>query len=241
MPQPDAPPLIGITGRRKAAGAIAGFPDTLGTLDIDLFLADYGRDVRAAGGLPVLLPVSADVADYGAHLDGLVLTGGADVTPGRYGAEPDGRGSYEPERDAQELALFEMALAANVPVLGVCRGLQVINVATGGTLHQDVPPHSRYDDPSGTVHPVSFGEGTRLGGLYGPRIEVNSLHHQAVDGVGSGLAVTARADDGTVEGLEMEGRDVVAVQWHPELRPTTEPVFDWLVAAAASHRSSGGT
>lgn len=233
-------PLIGITGRRRSAAQIEGFPSSLGALEIDLFLADYGTDVRLAGGLPVLLPVAADATEYLPHLDGLVLTGGADIVPGRYGSEPDGNGIYEPERDAQELVLFEAALAAAVPTLGICRGLQLINVAAGGTLHQDVPTHACYDDPTGTVHRVRFEAGSRLASVYGTsELDVNSLHHQTVDALGPGLAVTARADDGTVEGLELAGRDVIAVQWHPEMRPTTEPVFTWLVDRARLGAEAG--
>jgi putative glutamine amidotransferase len=126
-----------------------------------------------------------------------------------------------------------------MPVLGVCRGLQILNVAAGGTLHQDVPEHSRYDIPVvDHVHDVSISTGSRLAEIYGNSLGVNTLHHQTVDEVGSDLTVTATAPDGTVEGLEMVGRDVIAVQWHPEMLEGIDPVFAWLVERARSNMSS---
>lgn len=205
-----------------------------------MYLSGYAQSVLAAGGLPVYVPLDVDPRPYLDHLDALVLTGGADVEPGRYGHQPDGNGHYEPERDDLELGLLAAAVDRQVPVLGICRGLQVLNVLTGGTLHQDVPPHARYDlDPGEAVHRVAFEPGTVLHGLYGAGTEVNSLHHQSVDRLGAGLVVAARADDGTVEGLEVPGADVLAVQWHPEMRPAAEPVFAWLVERARARRATG--
>lgn len=212
---------------------MAGFPRTLGPLDVDLYLADYGREVAAAGGLPVLLPTDGDPRPYIDRLDGLLLTGGADVEPARYGAEPDGNGDYEPRRDELELTLLAAALDVGLPVLGICRGLQVLNVHAGGTLVQHLPSHARFDvDPAQVTHQVTSEPGSRLHELYGPVVDVNSLHHQAVEAVGRGLAVTGRADDGTVEALELDGSSVLAVQWHPEMRDVHEPVFGWLIDEA---------
>lgn len=240
MPSPANRPRIGVTGRRRKAGEIARFADSLGHLDADLYLANYNQYVLEAGGLPVLIPLDGDPLDYLPHLDGLLLTGGTDLQPHHYGDSPDGSGTYEPERDEVELRLLVGALEALLPTLGVCRGLQLLNVATGGTLHQDVPAHSRYDvDPAGTVHEVTFSEHSRLRLLYGEGTEVNSLHHQTVDRLGEGLVVTGRAHDGTIEGMEMRGRDVIAVQWHPEMRPQREPVFDWLVKRASPSPPTG--
>lgn len=234
-------PLIGLPGRRKTGAQIAGFPPSLHHLDLDLYLADYARSVLAAGGLPVHLPMDGDPTRYLPHLHGIVLTGGADVEPGHYQATPDGNGDYEPDRDALELALLEGSLNADLPVLGICRGLQILNVHAGGTLHQHQPDHARYDiPPNSRSHEVRFEPATRLGLLYtgapgrtepaaGP-ISVNSLHHQTVDRVGDGLAVSATAPDGVIEGLEWPGRDVIAVQWHPEMLRQPEPVFDWLIS-----------
>jgi putative glutamine amidotransferase len=237
-------PLIGLTGRRRSAAAIAGFPASLHGLAIDLYLADYAREVLAAGGLPVNLPMDADPLDYLAHLDGILLSGGADLHPARYGAEPDGNGDYEPDRDALELRLLAGARERELPVLGICRGLQLINVAAGGTLHQHVAEHARYDvAPDTHVHEVTFEADSLLGSLYqstpmnrgtssASARPVNSLHHQTVDRVGDGLVVVARSADGTVEGLETPDGSMVAVQWHPEMLSTPEPVFGWLIEAA---------
>lgn len=236
-----AKPLIGLPGRRKTGAQVSGFPDSLHGLDIDLYLADYARSVLAAGGLPVHIPMDGDPAEYLPHLHGIVLTGGADIAPERYDAEPDGNGDYEPERDALELSLMDASLANDLPVLGICRGLQILNVYAGGTLHQHRPDHARYDvSPNSRVHEIRFEPASRLGLLYtgGPgrdtpvdgAISVNSLHHQVVDQVGDGLKIAATDQDGVVEGLELPGRDVLAVQWHPEMLNEPEPVFSWLVS-----------
>jgi putative glutamine amidotransferase len=230
---PPSAPLIGVVGRRRKARDISGFDRGLVDFDADVYLANYHRDVLAAGGLPIPIPLDGDPRRYVPHLDGLLLTGGADIEPARYGDVPDGAGHYEPERDATELAIFDEALAADLPVLGICRGLQVVNVAAGGSLNQDVPSHScSYDEPDVDAHRVSFEQHSRLSLLYGGSTQVNSLHHQTVDRLGEGLVVTGRADDDVVEAIELPGRDVIAVQWHPEMRSQVEPVFGWLIKRA---------
>ena len=233
-----ARPLIGLTGRRKPASDVAGFPASLGSLSIDLYLPAYAEAIARAGGLPVHLCFEAEPSHILGRLDGLVLTGGADIDPSRYGAKPEWRpyGS-EAVRDEHEFCLLELALADDVPVLGICRGLQVLNVSCGGTLDQDVPAHARYDvGPDVESHDVELARGSILHALYGPRHRVNTLHHQTVHDVGRGLEVTARADDGTVEGLEMTGRPVLAVQWHPEMMQDalSDPVFTWLIRHASA-------
>ena len=136
----------------------------------------------------------------------------------------------EPERDAFELALLDAAAAADVPVLAICRGLQVVNVWRGGTLHQHVPEHGLFEEPPDKLqHEVTFTPGSVLAGVYGRSVMVNSLHHQTVDRLGEGLEITAEAPDGTVEGLECRDTPVVAVQWHPELLPEPDPIFDWFI------------
>lgn len=230
------PPLIGLPGRRKQALEISGFPEMMAKSDVDLYMADYARGVIEAGGIPVHIPIDVDPAAVGERLDGIVLPGGTDIDPILYGAEPDpDLLPLEPERDDLELSLLSAALEAEVPVLGICRGIQVLNVHQGGTLHQHVPEHGRFDLPiDSTIHQVSFAEGSTLHELYGPSAQVNSLHHQTVADLGRDLAITAQAEDGTIEGVEM-GDHVVAVQWHPEMMPTrpTDPIFGWLVNRAS--------
>lgn len=189
--------------------------------------AGYHRLVQRAGGTAVLLP--PDRPDRApavvARLDGLVIAGGPDVEPARYGARPHPRtGPPYRERDAWELALIEAALAGGTPLLGVCRGMQLLNVALGGTLVQHLPDtvgHGGHAGPPGVFgrHLVTPVPGTRLGALLPGAMTVPTFHHQAVDRLGRGLVVCARAQDGTPEALEPRADDggfVLAVQWHPE-------------------------
>ena len=225
-------PLIGLPGRRKRIGDIDGFPSSLGELHVDMYFADYARGVYAAGGMPVHLPLDADPADWVHHLDGLVLTGGADIDPARYG-HANTASDVEPARDTVEFALYETALADGIPVLGICRGFQLINIHAGGTLHQDVPAHARYDlPPSTAVHELAIEPGSIVHALFGDSHRVNSLHHQTAAELGTGLRVTARAEDGTPEAIEVAGERVLAVQWHPEMMDHHDPTFRWVVDAA---------
>jgi len=227
-----AAPLIGLPGRRTKAADINGFPEALGSIDVDIYLADYSRAVIDAGGLPLHLPLDVEPSRFIEHLDGLILTGGADVDPGRYGAE-NSASIIEVQRDDIEFELLELALVAGMPVLGICRGLQVLNVHAGGTLNQDVPSHARYDvDPAERIHSATIVRGSQLNRIYGDQVRINSLHHQTVDNVGSGLRVVARGDDGVIEALEMDDLPVVAVQWHPEMLNEVEPIFAWLIDMA---------
>ena len=231
-------PLIGLTGRRKTGAQLVGQPESLTHLDGDWYYADYARGVLAAGGLPVHLPLDVDPALFIDRLDGVVISGGADVGPERYGAIPaETADPVETERDDFELALLDAATTSALPVLGICRGLQVMNVHAGGTLHQHIPEHARYDvSPTGPIHDISIVDGSAIAELYGASHKVNSLHHQTVDRVGAHFAVTATHDDGTVEGLEHDSLPMIAVQWHPEMLDTrdTDPVFRWIVEQAAS-------
>ena len=225
-------PLIGLPGRRKRGNQIEGFPGPLSGLDIDIYLADYARGIIEAGGIPVHIPMDLDPLALLPHLQGLLFTGGADLEPSLYGQEPAGS-TWESERDQLEIALLSAALDQRIPVVGVCRGLQLLNVVAGGTLHQDVPEHSRYDVPvDAEVHDVTIEPGTKLAEIYGTGLGVNTLHHQTVDSVGQNLVVTARSSDGTVEGLELADHEVIAVQWHPEMMRVTDPIFSWLVERA---------
>ncbi|MFI0220097.1 gamma-glutamyl-gamma-aminobutyrate hydrolase family protein [Streptomyces lydicus] len=222
-------PLIGIsTYQQEASWGVWTMPAAL-------VPAGYPRLVQRAGGLAALLPPGdpATAAGAVARLDGLVIAGGADVAPARYGAEPDPRtGPPSPDRDAWELALIEAALADGVPLLGICRGMQLLNVALGGTLVQHLDGHA---GPPGVFdrHAVEPVPGTLLGRTLPEPVSVPTYHHQAVDRLGSGLLPSAHAADGTIEALELPaGRGfTLAVQWHPEAGDDTR-VMEALVAAA---------
>ena len=201
----------------------------------------YGEAVAKAGGLPVILaPVGPEAIDAILdRLDGLCLSGGPDLHPSTYGAEPAPElGPTEPDADAFELQLARRATARGIPVLGVCRGMQVLNVAAGGTLRQHLPDH-RQDVPGDrTTHSVRIARTSRLRALTGrATVEVNSFHHQAPDRVGQGLRISARSTDGVVEGLEdPRAHFHVGVQWHAECltdRPEQLALFEGLVQAAA--------
>ncbi|MFF8832895.1 gamma-glutamyl-gamma-aminobutyrate hydrolase family protein [Streptomyces sp. NPDC015131] len=195
----------------------------------------YPRLVQSAGGVAAMLPPDAPglAAEVVARLDGLVVAGGADVDPERYGAERDPRtGPAAPERDAWELALIRAALTAGTPVLGVCRGMQLLNVALGGTLVQHLDGHTGGVGVFGT-HAVKPVPGTRYASLVGDTVTVPTYHHQAVDRLGGDLTPSAHADDGTVEALELPGdRWALGVQWHPEMDADLR-VMKGLVAAAS--------
>jgi putative glutamine amidotransferase len=235
-------PLIGLTGRRKRGSQVAGFPTNLDGVELDVYVNDYARAVTEAGGLPVHLPLHADPADYAGSLDGLLLSGGTDVDPARYGAEPDPSAyAPEPARDHLELGFVDVAADEDLPVLGICRGVQVLNVWGGGSLRQHVPVHARFDVPPGDrVDELTIAAGSVLHALYGPRLAVNSLHHQTIEQVADGWTVSARSSLGDVEALEWPGHDVIGVQWHPELLDTrdADPIFGWLVERAARRAST---
>jgi putative glutamine amidotransferase len=236
-----ARPLIGLTGRRKPARDVAGFPESLHQLPVDLYLAGYAQGVIEAGGIPLHLPLDLaldDIESVLQRLDGMVFTGGADIDPSEYGAAPSWMPyDSEPLRDAHERSVLATAIGRGLPTLGICRGLQLLNVQQGGTLHQDVPAHARYDvPPDHEAHDVRFVEGSQLHRLYGPTAKVNTLHHQTIDRLGSGLTIGALADDGTIEAIELQGKPVLAVQWHPEMMQSraVDPAFAWLVQTASA-------
>lgn len=196
----------------------------------------YLRAIEAAGGLPVVLPPLGDAEAFLDRLDGVCLSGGPDLDPEAYGAgrHPE-LGPTEPGLDAFELALARAADARGLPLLGVCRGAQALNVARGGTLHQHLPLHCQTEPATATTHAVRVEPGTRLERLFGGgALPVNSFHHQAVDRLGAGLTAVAFAADGTVEAIEGAGpRFVLGVQWHAEGLPAHGVLFEALVEAAA--------
>lgn len=193
-------------------------------LPADYLRAAYSSACEAVGLLPVLLPVTDDNAVRDAQLDaidGLILTGGLDIHPRFYGEcelHPETEATEE-RRDAHELALARAAVARDLPVFGICRGLQLLNVALGGTLHQHLPNHRQEPHTSETAHPLRLAPGSRLSRILGDAdmLAVNSHHHQAACSGAPGLLVSARDEDGVVEALEKpDARFVLAVQWHPE-------------------------
>jgi gamma-glutamyl-gamma-aminobutyrate hydrolase PuuD len=212
-------------------------------LDAALIPYDYVRALEGAGARVLLVPPDADgVEETLDALDGILFSGGADLDPAAYGAEahPETNG-VRPERDRAELALLEGALARDMPVLAVCRGVQVLNVARGGDLVQHLPEvvgNESHREVKGAFseHPVRIEDESRLGGVLGDRTPVKSSHHQGLGRVGEGLREVAWADDGTVEALEdPERRFAVGVLWHPEAGEDMK-LFEALVAEARAYK-----
>ncbi|MER6069081.1 gamma-glutamyl-gamma-aminobutyrate hydrolase family protein [Streptomyces sp. NPDC001817] len=209
-------PLIGISTYLES-GARWGVWE----LDAALLPSGYPRLVQRAGGLAAMLPPDTPerAAETVARLDGLVIAGGPDVDPARYGAEREPRtGPPALARDAWELALIEAALDAGMPVLGICRGMQLLNVALGGTLVQHLEGHAEVVGVFGG-HPVKPVPGSLYAGIVPEETTVPTYHHQAVDRLGTGLVPSAYAADGTVEAVELPADRgwVLGVQWHPEM------------------------
>ena len=244
-------PIIGITcdldpgtGRESRA---PGHP-------MHVLYDDYVRAVATAGGVPILLPAAAQgdsTAAYARIIHGLLIPGSpTDVDPAYYGEEPHPRlGPVNPRRTSFELAIVRQALARGLPLFGICGGAQVLNVALGGSLYQDIPSqvskaykHSGSPDPS---HLVDLVPGTRLAAIL-PMQEtrVNSLHHQAIKVPGRGMAVSASARDGIIEAVEVSTRPfVIGVQWHPERLfaddEASRRLFSAFVQVAATHAHEG--
>lgn len=194
------------------------------------FLPDgYVEAILGAGGYPVLLPGSANlstVEPYLKKIQGLLLSGGVDVDPYHFNEEPaPGLGEIVPERDAFEIMLVKAALKEHMPVLGICRGIQVMNIAYGGTIIQHIPAraekslkHAQSAPRYHSTHSITVAEGTKLYRLFGSgKVRVNSFHHQAVKKLAPGFKVSAKAPDGIIEAIEStKHKFVLGVQWHPE-------------------------
>lgn len=240
-----AKPLIALTcGRRNLATEAGALQTVLTGCDMQ-----YVDAVVRAGGAPLLVPCVSDpqiLEAVAGRTDGVLLTGGGDVSPMEYGEEPHPKTSLQdPVRDALELGLARLAVERGLPLLGVCRGIQTLNIALGGTLVQDIPSqvtgallHSaRPVVPTG-IHSVSVEPGSLLARVMGEApLAVNSYHHQAVKDLGRGLRVNCTALDGVIEGVEAEdGRPILAVQFHPEELAARDArfqsLFDWLVREA---------
>lgn len=231
-------PLIAVTGRRAAQVPILRFSATLAAEAIC-------ESVWAAGGEPVILhPPAADPLAEIPHrlevFDGVLLPGGADMEPGRYGAQPAQETTDTVAfQDDFDLAVTTALLDTDIPMLAICRGMQVLNVALGGTLHQHLPQIVHHN----SIHGVQVAAGSRLHGIVGTTsIEVSSYHHQAIDRLGAGLIVTATSADGVIEAVEHRRADIVAVQWHPEDRhavsPTDAALFADLIDRARKRKAN---
>jgi putative glutamine amidotransferase len=236
-------PVIGISAHPRIVEIATG-PALLHTAS-----RFYVDAVERAGGVPIILPVlDPDAVDQFLPLvSGILLTGGGDVAPSRYGAHPVAEThGVDPLRDAFEIRLIQAAIEADMPLLATCRGMQVLNVAMGGSLVQHVPhatgqEHDRVDRWHEGVHRVKIEPDSHLADALGTtEMNVNSIHHQAVDQAAPGTRAVAWAEDDTVEAIEVPGSPhIVAVQWHPELLedwPEHQGLFRQLVEHAAGRR-----
>lgn len=217
-------------------------------------LEGYPRAVLEAGGLPLILPIAHPASTlteaYLDAIDGLLLTGGADIHPAFYGQIVLERcGEIDEERDRFEVELVHAARSRDLPLLGICRGLQVVNVALGGSLYQDLsyrnatdPAHQSPRERRGeSAHQIAITEGSRLADILGVReLRVTSTHHQIIRDLAPGLTINAVAPDGVIEGIEGPGRLLLAVHWHPERMFTSQAeqlaLFRALVDEAATFR-----
>jgi putative glutamine amidotransferase len=247
-------PLIGVTTSEvRAAEKVHQVPEGEPRVREMALGLTYMRAVEAAGGLPMVIPPMDEEAIEPLldRLDGICLSGGPDLDPQNYGADPHAElGPTEPDLDRFELAVAHRADARGMPILAICRGTQALNVVRGGVLHQHLPevsaeiPHRQQTPGTETSHPVRVTRGSRLAAALGYErelevaddLDVNSFHHQAIDRLGEGLEVTARAPDGTIEAVEDPRREfVIGVQWHAETlvhRPYEATLFQSFVEAS---------
>jgi putative glutamine amidotransferase len=232
-------PVVGITSyAQEASWGVWRLPAALIPLD-------YVDAIERAGGRALVIPPAEEgVSETLDALDAIVFSGGADVDPAHYGAEPHPEtDTPQARRDAAEMTLLQAALERDMPTLAICRGFQLLNVARGGDLVQHLPEEVGHDDHKQipgefAVHPVEVKEGSRLGGIVGATPRVTSHHHQALGRVGDGLVEAAWAADGTLEGVEDPShRFVVGVQWHPEAGEDAA-LFEALVAQAREYRAA---
>jgi len=236
---PATPPLIGLTTYAESArhGAWEEYAA--------LLPMTYVTSVIRSGGCPVLLPPSpTGSATVLAVLDGLIITGGPDVDPNLYGAEPHAEtDTPRLERDTWEIALCQLALSEDIPLLAICRGLQILNVALGGTLHQHLPDVTGTDGHREVVGQMSttriqLDPESSCGSILGSETWGLCHHHQAIDRLAPGMQAVGFAADGTVEAAELRGYEfALGVQWHPEDSPEDDRLFRSLIAAAAKYRA----
>jgi putative glutamine amidotransferase len=241
-------PIIAVSAYRLPVGRVTGWPrGAIAAPDV------YVDAILRAGGMPALIPWTRDtsVEDILERFDGLLLIGGGDVEPARYGA-PSHQSVYgvDPLRDEFEIGLARKAATEELPVMAVCRGIQLVNVAFGGTLHQHLPDlpglhsHGRPQEEEPWVdHEVKVSESSRIAEATGRATLIGrASHHQGIDRVGEGLSAVAWTDDGVVEAIEADRGWVVGVQWHPEQTAADDPaqqaLFDALVTRAGERRAA---
>ena len=235
FPEAQRRPVIGITGN---------FGENTCKL-----ASGYYRSIQKAGGVPVIIPPLADtdsIINTLEHIDGLVLSGGADYNPLYGGEEPiPALGGINSERDLPELLITRLAYNRQIPILGICRGIQTLAMALGGKVRQDISQsavkHSQDADRSEPTHSVTVEQGSTLFNIYNKeeRLFVNSFHHQAVGDAGQKFRVTATAPDGTIEAIEStEYKSILGVQWHPECLTEGLPLFEWLINEATAYRDA---
>jgi len=242
-------PIIGITtGERVIPTTASAREEKVVSSPIEYF-----RSVTRSGGSPIFLPPTADAAAVEAameRIDGLLLSGGGDINPAEYGEAPhEATKRPQQSRDLTEFAATRIALECGMPILGICRGIQILSVALGGSLIQDIPSqvpgaikHNARPNEPRVSHDIRISSGSFLARILGvEEARVNSSHHQSANRSGKGLRFSARAPDGVIEGMELEdGRPILGVQWHPERTydktPLSRKLFDWLVAEAVKWR-----
>ena len=238
FPEADRQPVIGITGNYDDLTCKLG--------------QGYYKSVVAAGGVPVIIPPVADtdtIVNTLSRIDGLILSGGGDFNPLWTGEEPSTKlGGINKERDLPELLITRLAYNRQIPMLGICRGIQTLAIALGGEVAQDISDkatvkHSQNADRSEATHTVIIESDSKLAQIYNDeRIAVNSFHHQAVKAPGDKFRVVAKATDGIIEAIEStEFKSILGVQWHPECLETGLPLFQWLVAEASAYRQAHQT
>lgn len=217
-------PIIGITANSTYVSD-GGYPEPY---KVNCSPRNLSKAISAAGGIPVVIPVNDPILiqRYAGIIDGLILSGGQDVSPVFYGEDPREKiGATYPKRDDSEVALAKAVIATEKPVLGICRGLQLLNVIHGGTLYQDLSEnaevfvkHRQETDTNHPIHKVKVDTTSYMGTFLSDEVSVNSLHHQIIRELGNGFKATATSNDGVIEAFESidENMNVLAVQWHPE-------------------------
>jgi putative glutamine amidotransferase len=204
----------------------------------------YASCIEKAGGVPYV-GLHGNPGEMASRMDGILFSGGVDVCPACYGeATLFPSVQTDTRRDVPEFALFRTFFARKKPIFGICRGAQLINVALGGSLWQDIPrqcPQCLSHEAGSAPHPVIIERGSRLYSVLGEKVEVNTFHHQSVKCEGKGLKVTARATDGTVEAIEHNHLPVWGVQWHPERMYSMQVLFDEFIESVKIHTFQKGS